>query len=267
MTLIISWIGVDVKEPENSIASLYIGTDSRYSWNDSDIYDYGIKVFGSQEFPEIFGFCGDVTFPTLIFGQLIPQIDSGLLLNRTDTCEIKNQKIFDYIKSSVSKYPVKYLAGNSTILHGTRFNKEFKLYKIEFNSNRNITNSEIELPLKSTMVFSGGSGAKEFDDNWTKWKDPKHNNFETSRGVYHCFDQTLDNIKDKRTGGSTQIVGLFRVRNVQIFGTIKRGKKYIFGKEITGDTNEENIEWRNENFERINSESLKLIEGAQRQPS
>lgn len=267
MTLIISWIGVDVKEPENSIASLYIGTDSRYSWNDTDNYDYGIKVFGSQKFPEIFGFCGDVTFPSLIFGQLIPQIDSGLLINDSDTCEVKNKKIFNYIETSVAKYPTQFLVGNSTILHGTRFNRTFKLYKIQVNSKKEISNEEIDLPLKSTKVFSGGSGAVEFDDNWTNWKNPNHNNFETSRGVYHCLDQTLDKMHDKRTGGFSQIIGLYRVKNAQIFGTIKEGKRYIYGKEITENFNSENIEWRNENFERVNSQTLNLIEGAQRQPS
>ena len=267
MTLIVSWIGVDQKVNGNPIASLYIGTDSRYSWNRNEHYDFGIKVFGSQEFPEIFGFCGDVTFPTLIFGQLIPLIDLGLLINETDNCEFKNQKIFNYIKSSISEYPTKFLAENFTIVHGTRFNRMFKLYKIEHKSKSGITNKEVDLPIASTKVFSGGSGSTEFENNWTTWSNQSHNNFKTSRAVYHCIGNTLEDIKDKQTGGLPQIIGLYRVRNAQIFGTIKNGKKYIYGKEVSENLNSNKIEWRNENFERVDPRTMELVEGAQRQPS
>src|SRR5680860_817318 len=75
MTLIISWVGVDDNKEGKKPASLYIASDSRYSWGNSAKYDYGIKVFGSSRFPEIFGFCGDVLIPSIILGQLLPQID------------------------------------------------------------------------------------------------------------------------------------------------------------------------------------------------
>lgn len=44
-------------------------------------------------------------------------------------------------------------------------------------------------------------------------------------------------------------------------------KKYIYGKESSEDINSASIEWRNENFERVNPETLKIFDGAQRQPS
>ncbi len=59
MTLIISWIGVDDKKTGKEISSLYIASDSRYSTGPKTKFDYGIKVFGSSKYPEIFGFCGD----------------------------------------------------------------------------------------------------------------------------------------------------------------------------------------------------------------
>ncbi|MEP2508894.1 MAG: hypothetical protein ABJH72_06030 [Reichenbachiella sp.] len=63
MTLIISWIGVDDKKDGKEISSIYIASDSRYTWGKAKRYDYGLKVFGSSKHPEIFGFCGDVLFP------------------------------------------------------------------------------------------------------------------------------------------------------------------------------------------------------------
>lgn len=136
------------------------------------------------------------------------------------------------------------------------------LYKTSFYLNVGLKNEQIELPRISTRVFSGGSGKKEFDYNW-KWESEKHNNYRTSRGVYHCMDKTLKEIKDPQTGGLLQIVGLYRNKNARIFGIVDNDKKYIYGKESVEKINSERIEWRNENFERINPKTLKIVDGAQ----
>jgi hypothetical protein len=267
MTLIVSWIGVDDKKEGKEIASIYLASDSRYTWGNTAKFDNGIKVFGSTRHPEIFGFCGDVIFPSIILGQIIPQIDNGIILNDEDTAEIKNTKIFRYIQSSLETYPKEFLREPFTILHATRFKKHFKLFKMSFGGDNLLKNQEIELPNTSTKVFSGGSGSSEFDNNWWKWESEKHNNCRTSRAVYHCLSQTLRTIKDPQTGGYPQIVGLYRIENTRLFGIIEDGKKYIYGKESSEDINSSTIEWRNENFERMNPETLKIFEGAQRQPS
>jgi len=267
MTLIISWIGVDKKKEGEEISSIYITSDSRYSWNNSDNFDYGIKVFGSINYPEIFGFCGDVLFPTTVLGQLLPQIDNGLLLNKSDDNNEKNKKIFAFISSSLTKYPKKFLGSNFTILHGTRNKKQFSLFKTAFTKRTGLSNSKIDLPLISTKIFSGGSGSKEFERNWLEWSTIKHNDYGTSRAVYHCLNKTLKTIKDPRTGGIPQIIGLYRAKNTQLFGIVDNGKKYIYGKECLNNNNLDNIEWRNENFERTNPKTTRIIEGAQRQPS
>lgn len=267
MTLLISWIGVDDKKDGKEISSVYIASDSRYSWGNSGKFDNGIKVFGSTKFPEIFGFCGDVLFPSTILGQLIPQIDNGIIIDESDTCKRKNEKILNFISSSLRMYPKKFLGKSFTILHGTRYNKDFQLYRMTFNATNGLQSQEIKLPRISTKVYCDGSGGVEFDENWKKWIDQKHNNFRTSRAVYHCLDQTLKTIKDKNTGGLPQIVGLYRIKSSRLFGIIQNGTKYVYGKESSEDIYSEKIEWRNENFERMNPNTLKIIEGAQRQPS
>lgn len=267
MTLIISWIGVDDKKSGKEISSLYIASDSRYSVGTKTKFDYGIKVFGALKFPEIFGFCGDVLFPSIILGQIIPQIDNGILLKRSDDCNSKNTKIFNYINTSLEEYPTSLLGDTFTIIHGTRFNKEFKLFKFFYSKKKGIEITEVRLGSVSTKVFSDGSGAKEFDDKWSKiWDNPKHNDYRTSRAIYHCLYKTLEEIKDPQTGGFPQIVGLYRIENLRIFGIAEKKNKYIYGKLSSEDINSKSIEWRNENFERIDPETLKIYEGAQRQP-
>lgn len=267
MTLIISWIGVDDKKEGKSIGSIYIASDSRYSWGKEGFYDYGIKVFGSTRHPEIFGFCGDVSFPSLVFGQVIPQIDSSLLIGIDDSGETKNCKLFNYIESSFSSYPRRFLSGSFSIIHATRAENEFKFYKTSYNRDKGLKNEEVPLPNFSTPVFVGGSGKNDFDKNWLLWDRKTHNDFRTSRSAYHCLNKTLKESKDPSVGGLAQIVGLYRYGNARIFGIIEGGKKIIYGKESSTDINSTMIEWRNENFERMNPETLRIFDGAQRQPS
>jgi hypothetical protein len=266
MSLLISWIGVDDKKEGKSIASIYIASDSRYSWGKQSTYDYGTKVFGAINSPEIFGFCGDVLFLFNVLGQLIPQIDSGLIFNDTDNSTMKNEKVFDFIKSSFITYPKEQTSGSFIILHGTRVNKNFYCFETDFSFKTGLNNNEIELPLVSKKIYSAGSGKLEFDENYLKWESDKHNDNRTSRGVYDCLYDTLTKINDSGTGGLPQIVGLYREKNLRLFGIIKGNCRYVLGRESSENLNSSNIEWRNENFERINPETLKLLDGAQRQP-
>jgi hypothetical protein len=266
MTLLISWIGVDCKEGGNRIGSIYIASDSRYSWGQYNNFDLGSKVVGSVNFPEIFGFCGDVTFAKNVLMQLLQRIDNKLLISEDDNHVEKNKKIFNYIEASFNRYPKKVMNEGFTILHGTRIKNQFFCFRTSGKPNTRVTNFQIELPKISYNIFSDGSGKVEFDNNLYKWEQERHNNFRTSRAVYHCLEETLEKIKDKRTGGKPQVVGLYRIGNSLTFGILHNGKKFLNGMEIGDDIVTTNVEWRNELFERIDSKTSDLIVGAQRQP-
>ena len=67
MTVLIGWIGVDSRVP----CSAYLMSDSRISWNDQlGAYDYGRKLFAFKNSPDILGYCGDVTFPSMVLSRL-----------------------------------------------------------------------------------------------------------------------------------------------------------------------------------------------------
>ena len=95
MTLLASWIGVDNKKNGPKPCSLYIVSDSRISWPNGNKYDNYKKVFGMKNHPDVFGFCGDVLFPSIVLGQLIPQIDAGLLITDSDDSITKNDKVLN----------------------------------------------------------------------------------------------------------------------------------------------------------------------------
>ncbi|WP_201628296.1 hypothetical protein [Psychrobacter maritimus] len=263
MTLLVAWTGADYKKGGNKISSLYLASDSRISWGKANAYDHYQKVYGSNKYPDLFGFCGDVTFPTHILSQLISQIDNNLLFKDCDNADLKHAKVFAIVEKQLSLYPVEQKQ-KFTILHASRHNGEFKLFQIDYN---NICRTqEIILSNESKVVFAGGSGGSSFTDNLLRWKDDRHNNKGTTRGVYHCLIETLERLNDFSVGKSIQLIGLYRINNARIIGTTINNQRYLFGKEVEHSELYDNIEWRNEKFERISSSDLKLLEGAQIQP-
>ena len=93
MTLLVSWIGIDNHGP----TSAYIITDSRISWNTQKNFNHGKKVFASKNYPEIFGYAGDVLFPSIVIQQIIEMIDSNMLFSNNTLCHEKNKIVFDII--------------------------------------------------------------------------------------------------------------------------------------------------------------------------
>lgn len=80
-----SWIACD----PHGVSSAYIVSDSRITWDAKTYYDYAKKVFASSLYPEIFGYAGDVLFPTIVLSQIVELIDRGILLTKTMTCREK----------------------------------------------------------------------------------------------------------------------------------------------------------------------------------
>jgi hypothetical protein len=227
--------------------------------------DYGTKVFGSIHYPEIFGICGDVTFAATTVATLVQHIDSHLILDGTESENLKNQRIFEFIAMRLNSYP-KSVLGNFEILHATRTGDTFHCFKISYTKKTGLRNGELHLPTYSTIVSSLGSGATEFDENFKVWETHKHNNHRTSRGVYHCFDKTLRTISDPQTGGRPQVIGLFNNKDSRIFGIIEGAKCYVLGLEYTLKPGGSAIEWRNANFERGDPYTKEILFDAQRQP-
>ena len=266
MTLLISWIGVDDNKEGKLPASLYIASDSRFSWSNKTTFETGIKTFGCINSPEIFGFCGDVLLPTTILNGVTSQIDAGLLFSSNYTAYQKKLAIEEIIKSNIDSYPIEKTTGQFTIIYGTRIEQKFSCFKYTLNPTEGFKTEDVDLPNISTVIYSGGSGGDEFDSNFIAYKSDKENNSRTSRGVYHCLIKTFKSIKDKRTGTVPQIMGLYRNKNRILFGIISNGKRYTNGFEVNENLKLDGIEWRNDNFERVNPEDFKLLQGAQRKP-
>lgn len=267
MTLLASWIGIDTHGP----TSAYIASDSRISWENKEHFDYGKKVFASNRFPEIFGYAGDVLFPSIVLSQILEMIDTKLLFDDAASCAEKNKIIFEKLLYAFSKYPDAYGNNPIQIIHISRDTivngyPAFHHYLLTWRKGEGWKQSEKQIPERSDLLQVLGSGGPEFQRNYNG-RYQLGDNRSTSRNVFHCFIDTLNSVNDWRCGGPPQLVGIYRkpLTAAQNYGILFNGKRFFLGAEIPKDSFFNQIEWRNEFFELCDGDSKKMLDGATRQ--
>ena len=267
MTLLASWIGIDTHGP----TSAYIVSESRFVWDSSRHFDYGKKVFASKSYPEIFGYAGDVLFPSIVLSQILEMIDSGLIFDKNMSCDQKNKIVYEKLCYSFSKYPD--VCGNNPIqiIHLSRDTcfkgyPSFHHYLMTWSRTSGGKHIEYPIPEKSVLVHVLGSGSNEFNKNYYDRYQHSKNRF-TSRNVFHCFIDTLKNITDEHCGGAPQLVGIYRKPCTFgcEYGIIYNRRRYFLGMEIPKDAFFAKVEWRNGFFELCDGEKRKKFDSAAKQ--
>ncbi len=270
MTLIASWVSADDKRKGKKLSALYFCSDSRFTWgggisSQQDVYDEGKKIFGCINSPELFCYCGDVQFPTFTIQPLIDEIDKGLFFKSDSEFDEKKNMLFSYFNQKLNDYPTDVLAHPFAIYYATCINYNFYCAKYSYD-NSGLSFASISLPNESTLVFYDGSGSSQFHERWIERDNAKMNEHKTSRNVYRCVAEAIASGKDKMTGGSPQLMGIYRNGHLQPFGIIKDGKRFFQGRTLLDSEQLDNIEWRNDNFERVEPHTMNMLPGAQPQP-
>jgi len=268
MTLLVAWIGVDT----HGTASAYIAADSRLTWGKVATFDLARKVYGLEHFPDIFGYCGDVLFPTLVLGQISEMADAGLLFDRIATPITKSNAIMLKLGEQFEKYPadVKGITQDVIqVLHVSRNLEKppvFKAYLIEWRRAYGWSKTELPFPVKSGMLSVLGSGAGTFHQRIAKYEVGP--TADTSRAMFHCFCQTVMSGDSPGVGGAPQLVGLYRGKEPKAvkYGIIVGDRRYIFGASIEDTVSPGGVEWRNELFEICDGATKQRRLGAQPQP-
>lgn len=264
MTSLLAWIGVDSRTP----SSIYLVSDSRITWTDphfpTRIWDYGRKLFASRKHPEILGYCGDVLFPSQVLGQLIDIIDADSLFDLEESPNSKWGKVVTVIQQSFEAYPLK--EQGFTIIYCTRENSGldlvFHMFTLRWDPNKGWTNNqELDLPEKSGIISTFGSGKKFVDIWYSHWNNTREKG--TSRIVFSAFCDALHSGGDAYSGGAPQLVGLYRTGCARSFGVIYQGVRYLLGIPVTASNCLDNVEWRNSLFERCDWQTLQRLEDAQ----
>ncbi len=263
MTSLVTWVGVDSRGP----SSIYLASDSRISWNNTQAWDYGRKLFVAIKYPDILGYYGDVLFPSQVLGRVIDLIDADLLLTRSDLPQLRLEKIASIVSKSFKKYPREQVAQRTfTVVYCTRHGEGmasvFYLALLSWSDASGWNETWLNIPAESGIIGIFGSGERAVAKWYSYWsKTPEAR---TSRIVFSAFCDALQSGEDNLSGGAPQLVGLYRKGVGEIFGIIYKTERYITGLPVDESAQLEAIEWRNSLFERCDWHTKEPLQGAQR---
>lgn len=260
MTSIVSWVGVDTRGP----ASVYIGSDSRISWGASHTWDNGRKTFASATHPYIFGYCGDVLFPSMVLPVVQEHLASSALTTQP-------RSVFGEVGSLVRRlwkqYPHQEHRDFSIIMAarlGQKMAARFYVAVFAFNAKTQKWHlHEEDMPKASSFLIHAGSGAAEVRAAETLWQASAHAG--TSRAAFSAFCESMRAGADPHTGGGPQLVGLRRIGNGMTFGVVYDGRRYLSGAVVGREAAASStVEWFNEVFERVDGARMMRLPEAQR---
>ena len=268
MTTLVAWVAMQSDGP----SAVYLASDSRITWSPQPgRWDAGRKLFASRKSPDIFGFCGEVLFPTQVLGQIVDLADHGLLLEPAADAAIRHAAVVAMIRESHSR---RHRAPDHdfAILHVSRegavATAVFHAWLTSYSAKRAAWDDRsIEIRSISRGNVSGrlialGSGARAFVDEVLRWKVAGQG--DTSRAVFTSFCDALAKGTDPASGGVPQLVGLYRKGSGHTFGIVHEESRYFHGLPV-GPIHYGSLEWRDDAFQRIDGVTLNLVKGAQRQ--
>lgn len=262
MTTLAAWTSVDSRSP----SACYLVSDSRMSWPNGTGWDSGQKLFTSRRFPDIFGYCGDVQFPTLAFRQVLDLMDQAAVVSDDSSLEARNRFLTEHLQLAYQSYPAK-VSTTSTILHfgrqGSGMSSVFMLWRLDWSSTQPVTSTLVQLPIDSALGVTIGSGSKPFIRRDKKWKDAQGR---TSRGIFSTFCDAISSGEDPRSGGPPQLVGIYRTGVGRMFGVVVEEQLFLAGTLVQSHKQITSFEWRNRLFERMDPLTLGRLPGAQAQP-
>lgn len=264
MTTLLSWISVDARGP----SGIYIVGDSRITWGSaSRRWDSGRKVFACRS-ADIFGYCGDVLYPTLVLGQLGDLVDRNLLWQGDANAEARHTKIVEYLKASFER---RHNAPDHdfTILHCARDGDgqtgSFYIWKVSYRATlRDWLDERVVIgdPITSMVLLQLGSGNHALSREIAAWEASPQGG--TARAIFSAFCDSLDKEGDALSGGAPQIVALHRSGSGKVIGFIAEGMRYLYGLPIQLIPELDNVMWVDSLFQRVSPETGTLLPNAQR---
>ena len=263
MTTLLSWLSVDARGP----SAIYIVADSRITWgSEQKRWDSGRKVFAAPT-PDIFGYCGDVVFPSLVLGQLTELANNGLLWDTEYDAASRHQRAVEFLKASFAR---RHNAPdqNFTIVHAARdgsgLTSAFHAWRIDYFAK---SGSWMDVELDSSaqgyskLLVGLGSGNAALGQEIYSWqKSPQGG---TARAIFSAFCDALSSGADPLTGGMPQLVSLDRQSAGKTLGFVSDGQRYIHGVPLEYTTGLDAIEWVDALFRIVSPATLDLLSGAQ----
>lgn len=264
MTSIVVWAGVD----QRNQSSINIASDSRITWSAGQQvrhgWDQARKVFASQNHPFIFGFDGDVLFPTLAIAAVVDRLDRGFFATQPMAAARQIEKAIkelwtDYPDAEQRSQRIYMAFRESSGMHA-----QFHLHKMHCSDQTGYRwqTSLISMPKSSSVLVIGGSGKSSVEKTQDLWRESSSAG--TSRAVFASFAESIKSGSDKMTGGAPQLACIYRVDPARLVGLIFENERFLAGGRLVGHENTAGVEWRNELFERVGGLTKSLLDGAQK---
>ncbi len=206
-----------------------MASDSRLSWGDQGYWDLGRKIFPSEKYGDILGYCGDVVFCSQQLSQIITYIDNCSSFETIDEPNERSEMIFALIKNSFRQYPKKIVLPSFSIVYLTRREKySFCAYRIKWSKINGWDKNELTVGHNSSLIIwggSGGAGYKHLHATEVAISDFGLH----SRGYFYALHRFINSKQDPATGGPPQISCLYNMGSAKKLGTIFNGERYFYG--------------------------------------
>jgi hypothetical protein len=233
MTTLVCWCGIDPR----GASSLYLVTDSRFSWSNGAQWNFGRKLAIRPQYNEILAFAGDVT------------LCHSLFLSLPET-PLSDDFLHAALMQMSKGYQAKDLQGTAVVLArriGAGMGSAFSVTSHEYLSNAwQLVVRDLHM-LHSDIVCAYGSGSPYAVAEVKRWMNQDVSG-RTSRSVFSGFCDALRSGSDPKSGGVPQLAGIFRGEPAQEIGIVWSERLYRAGREVTGDVDPV-LRWRNDLFE------------------
>lgn len=259
MTSLMCWVGADSR----GLSSAYITTDSRISWGDKGqkAWDYGRKTFASIASPDIFGYCGDVVFPSLVLSQFVSALDAGVCHGDFAT---RFDALDQVVRVSFEKLP---LTEQRTfqIVHcgrdGEGMSSSFRASVLSW------TGTEFKRvhPVPATRsgaIWLAGSGSASINVEIARWQNRPPGG--TTRALFRAFVDAIGSAADPKSGGAPQMAGLYRIGNGRSVGAVVGSRRFLNGMPVHDVAPGCEVAWHNEFFERASGTTRRRLPGSQK---
>jgi hypothetical protein len=269
MTSLVCW--ATYREGEAEIpSSIYMVSDSRITWGaPKRHWDGARKVFGCRIEPHIFGYCGDVVFPSLVISQIVSAIDNGVLFPKGATAEVIHEIVVASLKESFRRRH-ETPDQDFSILHALRIGRDdtrkFSIWHITYDSKRKEWNSSRStIPRQTDTIAVLGSGKMSVEKYMRIWRASSA--WGRSAAIFSGFCDALFSAEDRYSGGMPQIGALNPGSHAQIIGFVDDdGALYLHGLRVISVETMRRIRWFDRHFEDHDPLTNQLRKDARRYP-
>lgn len=263
MTTLICWVGRD----QRKVTSIYFASDSRISWGSQSRWESGRKLFFCRKSADLFGYCGEVLFPTQILPTVAELLDLGVLHTGSNSAADRHHAMVEYIRKSHSDGK-NIPRHDVTILHASRDGENmacaFSLWCTQYDAKaKKWIDQTVDLDVDtSQLVAAEGSGANALERSMREVQLLPQ--ARTSRSYFWGLCDALKSGADPFSGGSPQMAMMYSSGPPSFSGVIFDGERYIWGRRVDADAPVSHLEWRDELFHRTDPITLMPLKGARR---